>query len=106
MHAYTVKFNLLTCLYVCLVHTTVFMNITMYILTSSYTAVILGDQKVSVHLTIAIQSSGAQRLFDNPLLISTCQAIFVTDNGSEYIFRLMPAILVPFPDIILQIYCL
>jgi len=90
MHAYTVKFNLismlfvinlinlLTCLYVCLVHTTVFMNITMYILIS-YTAVIL---------------------------ISTYQAIFVIDNGSEYLFRLMPAILIPLPDIHVQIYCL
>jgi len=26
-----------------------------------------GDQKVSVHLTITVQSSGAQRLFDHPV---------------------------------------
>jgi hypothetical protein len=78
MQAYIVKFNL-SCLYICLVLTTVFMNITMYILTINYTAVIL---------------------------ISTYQAIFVTDNGSEYIFRLMPVILIPFPDIHVQIYCL
>jgi len=44
----------------------------MYILTNSYTAVIL---------------------------ICTHQAIFVIDNGSEYIFRLMPTILIPLPDI-------
>ena len=56
MHACTVKFNLLTCLCVYLVHTIVFMNIAMYILTNNYTAVIL---------------------------ISTYQAIFVTDNGSR-----------------------
>jgi len=48
------------------------MNVTMYILTTSYTSV---------------------------LLISTYQAIFVTDNASEYIFRQMPAILIPFPHI-------
>ena len=41
LHAYTVKFNLLSCLYICLVHNTVFMNITLYILTTNYTAVIL-----------------------------------------------------------------
>ena len=29
--------------------------------------VIQGDQKVSVHLTITVHSSGAQRLFDHPL---------------------------------------
>jgi len=28
-----------------------------------------GDQKVSVHLTIAVQSSGAQRLFDYPVAL-------------------------------------
>jgi len=27
-----------------------------------------GDQKVSVHLTITVQSSGAQRLFDHPIV--------------------------------------
>jgi hypothetical protein len=29
---------------------------------------IQGDQKVSVHLTITVQTSGAQRLFDHPVL--------------------------------------
>jgi len=28
-----------------------------------------GDQKVSVHLMITIQKSGAQRLFDHPVLL-------------------------------------
>jgi len=27
-----------------------------------------GNQKVSVHLTITVQSSGAQRLFDHPVV--------------------------------------
>jgi len=31
---------------------------------------IQGDQKVSVHLTITIQSSGAQGLFDHPVVTS------------------------------------
>jgi len=79
MHEYTVRFNLLTCLYVCLVYTIVFMNITMYILTTNYAAVIL---------------------------ISTYQAIFFIDNGSEYIFRLMPVVLIPLPDIHVHIHCL
>ena len=69
MHACTVKVNLLSYLYIFFVHTTVFMNITMHILTTNYIAVIL---------------------------ISTYEAIFVTDNGSEYIFRLMAVILIPF----------
>jgi hypothetical protein len=30
-------------------------------------AQVQGDQKVSVHLTITVQSSGAQRLFDHPV---------------------------------------
>jgi len=30
---------------------------------------IQGDQKVSVHLAITVQSSGAQRLFDHPVQI-------------------------------------
>ena len=33
-----------------------------------YVDVIKGDQKVSVHLTISVQSSGAQRLFDHSVL--------------------------------------
>jgi len=31
--------------------------------TQTYVTCIQGDQKVSVHLTIAVQKSGAQRLF-------------------------------------------
>jgi len=50
-----------------------------------------GDQKVSVHLTIAVQSSGAQRLFDHPveiyrLLKGTCHLhldIYTTCIRSE-----------------------
>ena len=30
---------------------------------------IQGDQKVFVHLTITVQSSGAQKLFDHPVLL-------------------------------------
>ena len=30
-----------------------------------------GDQKVSVHLTITVKSTGAQTLFDHPILQST-----------------------------------
>ena len=33
----------------------------------SYILIIQSDQKVSVHLTITVQSSGAQRLFDYPV---------------------------------------
>jgi len=29
--------------------------------------IVQGDQKVSVHLMIRVQSSGAQRLFDHPV---------------------------------------
>jgi len=32
---------------------------------------ITGDQKVSVHLTSVLQSSGAQRLFDHPVYTYT-----------------------------------
>jgi hypothetical protein len=39
------------------------------------TVMIQGDQKVSVHLTITVQSSGAQRLFDNS--VSSDMAWFV-----------------------------
>jgi len=28
------------------------------------------DQKVSVHLTITVQSSGARRIFDHPVLLA------------------------------------
>jgi hypothetical protein len=47
----------------------------------SGTSNIQGDQKVSVHLMITVQSSGAQRLFDHPvqmqviLLALTCLLI-------------------------------
>jgi hypothetical protein len=32
-----------------------------------YCIIVQGDQKVSVHLTILLQSSGTQKLFDNPV---------------------------------------
>jgi hypothetical protein len=34
----------------------------------NFQSVLQGDQKVSVHLTITVQSSGAPRLFDHPVL--------------------------------------
>jgi hypothetical protein len=44
---------------------------------------IQGDQKVSVHLMITIQSSGAQRLFDHPVYCafgwSVKEVVNVTD---------------------------
>ena len=42
-----------------------FMSIILFILC----CIVGGDQKVSVHLTITVQSSGAERLFDHSVFI-------------------------------------
>ena len=44
--------------------------------------------------------------YTDVILISTYQVIFVTDNGSEYIFWPVLAIIIPFPDILVQIDCM
>ena len=45
---------------------------------------IQGDQKFSVHLTITVKSSGAQRLFDHPVyLIHLLTAVGLTPSGSS-----------------------
>jgi len=40
------------------------------------------DQKVSVHLTITVQSSGAQRIFDHPV----CNVFVFSDEGILWFF--------------------
>jgi hypothetical protein len=37
---------------------------------NKHNAFIQGDQKVSVHMMITVKSSGAQRLFDHPVVQS------------------------------------
>ena len=43
-------------------------TVSLCVLCGSENKLLQGDQKVSVHLMITIQSLSAQRLFDNPLL--------------------------------------
>jgi len=38
---------------------------------------IQGDQKVSVHMTITVQSSGAQKPFDHPVYVCVCVRVYV-----------------------------
>ena len=44
-----------------------------------------GNQKVSVHLMITIQSSGAQRIFDRPVCVCMCVYVFVCVCACIYI---------------------
>jgi len=54
-------------------------TLNVYIYTEYIYIYIQGDQKVSVHLMITIQSSGAQRFFDHPeyIHIQGDQKVFV-----------------------------
>ena len=44
---------------------------------SRFTVILQGDQKVSVHVMITIESSGAQRLFDRAVYTGWCKIVYL-----------------------------